>query len=408
MNVFVKPVLWFVTAGVLGVGSAGFQLSRSDSKSEQFLTAGVVEGRIEETVAALGNIQPLRFVDVGTQVTGQLRAVHFEVGQLVNKGDLVAEIDPTLFSSRVGVTRATLDNLQAQLADRQAQEKLARLQHRRNEELFLINAVSAEALEQSSAGLEQSAAQVRGLRAQIEQVRATLAGDEANLRYTRIYAPMTGTVVSVNAREGQTLVASQQAPVILRIADLATMTVWAQVSEADVPKIAIGMPVYFNTLGQPDRRWKGKVRQILPTPEVVNNVVLYNVLFDVGNPDQALKTQMSAQVYFLVASADGAVLIPSAALQSRADEESAPRERTAKAEAGADPEILALRPRSYSVQVYKGGKVEVRKVKVGVKNRSQAQVLAGLQPGEEVVIGGAANRGKGDKGKRLPFPTSLR
>ena len=404
MNVFVKPALWFVTAGVLGVGSAAFQLSRSDSKSDQFLTAGVVEGRIEETVSALGNIQPLRYVDVGTQVTGQLRAVHFDVGQLVKKGDLVAEIDPTLFASRVGVTRATLDNLQAQLADRLAQEKLARLQHRRNEELFLINAVSAEALEQSSAGLEQSAAQVRGLRAQIEQVRSTLAGDEANLRYTRIYAPMTGTVVSVNAREGQTLVASQQAPVILRIADLATMTVWAQVSEADVPKITMGMSVYFNTLGQPERRWKGKVRQILPTPEVVNNVVLYNVLFDVGNPDQALKTQMSAQVYFLVASAEGAVLIPSAALQARAEEDSAPDSRKGIQES----DILALQPRIYSVQVYKGGKVESRKVKVGVKNRSQAQILAGLQLGEEVVVGGAVARGKGDKAKRLPFPANIR
>ncbi len=126
---------------------------------------------------------------------------------------------------------------------------------------------------------------------------------------------MAGTIVTLTAREGQTLVSSQQAPVILRIADLKTMTVQTQVSEADVPKVKTGMPVYFTTLGQPNRRWQGTARQVLPTPEVVNNVVLYNVLFDVENADGALKPQMSAQTYFVIAKADNALAVPVAALK---------------------------------------------------------------------------------------------
>ena len=145
---------------------------------------------------------------------------------------------------------------------------------------------------------------------------STLRGDEANLGYTKIYAPIAGTVVSQAAKQGQTLNANQQAPIVMRIADLSTMTVQAQVSEADVPKLRVGMDVYFTTLGGDNRRFYGKLRQIPPTPTVVNNVVLYDALFDVANPNQALMTQMTAQVFFVAASAKDAVLVPLAALRA--------------------------------------------------------------------------------------------
>src|SRR5690606_26967102 len=109
--------------------------------------------------------------------------------------------------------------------------------------------------------------------------------------------------------------ANQTAPIILRIADLDTMTVWTQVSEADVPKLKIGMPAHFTTLGQPNKRWSGKLRQILPTPDVVNNVVLYNALFDVANPGQELLPQMSAQVFFILGEARNVPVVPMAALK---------------------------------------------------------------------------------------------
>lgn len=400
-----------VAAIVAGAG-IGWKYYAADNGVNRFLTAQVAQATIENHVTALGTLQPLQFVDVGTQVTGQLRKLHVDIGVRVQKGQVLAEIDPTLVEAKVGATRATIRSQTAQLAERRAQLELVRAQHVRQRTLFDANATSADALQQAAAAEKTAAAQIDSLLAQIQQTQSTLQADEANLRYTKIHAPMAGTVVSLTAREGQTLVSSQQAPVILRIADLGTMTVSTQVSEADVPKVRVGMPVYFNTLGQPERRWHGQVRQILPTPEVVNNVVLYNVLFDVDNGDGALKPQMSAQAYFVLARAENALTVPMAALQpagggrertrvASADTPSAipearaePRQRTgqgrpARAEGVArqSGEVTA-RPRNYVVRVIDAqGKIEERQVTVGVTNRIQAEVLSGLAAGETVIVG---------------------
>src|SRR5690606_9488985 len=152
----------------------------------------------------------------------------------------------------------------------------------------------------ASASVKVTTAQIEMLKAQIQQIESSLKGEEATLGYARIYAPMAGTVVSLEAREGQTLNANQQAPIILRIADLSTMTVWTQVSEADVPKLREGMEVYFSTLGSPNRRWHGTLSQVLPTPEGLNNVVLYTARIDVANSKRELMTQSSATGYCVI------------------------------------------------------------------------------------------------------------
>ncbi len=455
---FSKKAVAVLVLVLLGAAGAAWQLTRTENPADRFLTAEVVRGTVEENVTALGALQPLQFVDVGTQVTGQLKKLHVDIGLRVEKGQLLAEIDPTLLQARVDGTRATIRNLSSQAQERRAQLELARAQHARNSTLFEADATSKDSFQQSAAGEKTAAAQVVGLGAQIEQARSTLNADEANLRYTKIYAPMTGTVVSLTAREGQTLVASQQAPVILRVADLKTMTVQAQVSEADVPKIVLDMPVYFTTLGQPDRRWEGKVRQILPTPDVLNNVVLYNVLFDVDNADGALKPQMSAQVYFVLArAADDVLVVPSAALQpvggartrgksagkdgekrkARTDAEKAEsvarresdakqpepdgkRTESAKSPAQVKPSAAdakgmetakverrargerrtrdgAGRKRVFTVRVLVDDKVEEREVIVGVMNRIQAEVLSGLNEGDVVVIGSIETKKKGSQ-----------
>jgi len=224
-------------------------------------------------------------------------------------------------------------------------------------------------------------------------------------------------VVSQTAKLGQTLNANQQAPIVMRIADLATMTVQAQVSEADVPKLHVGMDVYFTTLGGDNRRFYGKLRQIPPTPTVVNNVVLYDALFDVENPDQALMTQMTAQVFFIVSSAKNAVLVPVAALRPvrregdgrRADRATGERrsgagerksgagERKAGQEqraAGADPRALFANGAARVTVVGADGKTEDRDVKVGAMNRISAEIVSGLEAGERVVVGNRAPAGK--------------
>src|SRR5512134_3003942 len=303
---------------LLGAGSyyAWQTWFSQDRDSVALVTAVATRGDLEDTVTATGTLQPKEFVDVGTQVSGQLKKLHVEVGAIVKAGQLLAEIDPSVYQSKVDADRAQLLNQRAQLADREAQLALADLQLTRQQNLARENATSADALQSAEAARQSALAQVNSIKAQMQQTESTLRGDEANLGYTKIYAPIAGTVVSQAAKLGQTLNANQQAPVVMRIADLSTMTVQAQVSEADVPKLRVGMDVYFTTLGGDNRRFHGKLRQIPPTPTVVNNVVLYDALFDVANPEQRLMTQMTAQVFFVVASAKEAVLVPLAALRA--------------------------------------------------------------------------------------------
>lgn len=361
-----------------------FFADKDDAQARDIVT--VVRGDIEEVVTATGTLQPRDYVDVGAQVSGQLDKIHIEVGSKVEADQLLAEIDPTLFMARVDASRAQLRFQQAQLRDREAQLTLAESQHRRQQNLLAEEATTLESLQNAEATLRSAHAQIDMLKAQIEQTESSLRADEANLNYARIFAPMDGTVVTISARQGQTLNANQQAPVILRIADLSTMTVQTQVSEADVSRLQVGMPAYFTTLGSRDRRWQGILDRIEPTPEVQNNVVLYNALFDVDNANRELMTQMTAQVFFVVAEAKDALLVPMAALTM---------DRTPTAEA----------PRRATVQVLDGnGGVQSREVEVGVSNRIQAQVVSGLAEGERLVLGqGAAGQATAQAGAtRIP------
>jgi macrolide-specific efflux system membrane fusion protein len=399
-------ISWLLGALVLGAAGYVWTGTGAQTPTDDYATAVVMRGDIEDTVSALGALQPREFVDVGTQVSGQLKKVTVSIGDTVKRGDLIAEIDPVVFAAKVEASKATLRSLGAQLEEKRAQHTLATRQYERNASMFKENAVSKDALEISLAARQASAAQIATLLAQQEQTSANLKVEEANLSYTRIYAPISGTVVALVARQGQTLNANQQAPVILRIADLDTMTVVAQVSEADVVRLKSDMNVYFSTLGRPERRWTGKVRQILPTPETINNVVLYNVLFDVKNADRELKMQMSAQVFFIFGQAKNALLVSVAALKpgkasgsrKATPNSTAPADDAAAAAANGKPETDALvhaatakepRKRSYMVRVLKDGRLEEREVAVGIKNRLWAQVLSGLADGEEVVLDAA-------------------
>ena len=363
-----------------------------DAPADSLITAVVQLGDLEDAITATGTLQPKEYVDVGTQVSGQLKKLLVGVGDIVKSGQLLAEIDPSVYQSRVDGDRALLLNQEAQLADRKAQLVLAGLQLTRQRGLNGENATTTEALQSAEATQQSAQAQVDVIRAQIKQTGSTLRGDEANLGYTKIYAPIAGTVVAQTAKQGQTLNANQQAPIVMRIANLTTMTVQAQVSEADVPKLKIGMDVYFTTLGGSNLRHYGKLRQIPPTPAVVNNVVLYDALFDVDNPDQELMTQMTAQVFFVASSAKHAVLVPISALSPLAPATLKPGASGARGAgqrkaSGIDPRSQYASGRASVSVVDASGKVTEREVSIGVMNRISVQILTGLEPGESVVIG---------------------
>ncbi|MGE0672419.1 MAG: efflux RND transporter periplasmic adaptor subunit [Methylibium sp.] len=311
--------LWAVIALLLivGGGYAAWRLFYGQPNlREQYQFATVQRADIQDLVTATGTVQPRDYVDVGAQVSGQLKRLHVEVGSIVKAGDLLAEIDPTVLTATVDARRAGLRNQRATLAERESQYALAQLLLTRQRNLMKDDATTTESLQQAEATAKAAKAQIDAIKASIEQTESTLRADEANLNYAKIYAPLAGTVVSVTARQGQTLNANQSAPTILRIADLSTMTVQTQVSEADVSKLRQDMTVYFTTLGSQGRRWYGTLRKVEPTPTVTNNVVLYNALFDVPNNNQALMTNMTAQVFFIAAEAKDALVVPVAAIGS--------------------------------------------------------------------------------------------
>lgn len=395
----------------------------------QFNTSTVERGDIENLVTATGTLQPRDYVDVGAQVSGQLKVLHVDVGSEVKEGDLLAEIDATVYAANVDGTRAQLASQQAQLRDRESQLKLAEITYRRQVNLHKEDATTRESLESAEASLTSVNAQIDVLKAQIKQTESNLRAQEANLNYANIYAPMSGTVVSLTSRQGQTLNANQQAPTIMTIADLSTMTVQTQVSEADISKLKTGMAVYFTTLGSQGRRWYSTLDRIQPTPEVLNNVVLYNALFDVPNDERVLMKQMTTQVFFITSQARNALTVPVAALtftaptmpprEARAEgqvagegsgetavAENADRPRTPAADGERRPRMGPnggegrnwgqRRPqgtqentrRPATVEVVKAnGAREVRPVVVGVTNRIQAEILEGLSEGEVVVTG---------------------
>ncbi|MDP9142750.1 MAG: efflux RND transporter periplasmic adaptor subunit [Pseudomonadota bacterium] len=328
------------------------------------VTVTVERGDIEKTVTAVGSLKPRDYVDVGTQVSGQLQKVLVAIGDRVSKGDLIAQIDPTRYESTVRNDRAGLDSLKAQLSQREAELVLAEQQSARNQRMLAERAISQDAAEQSTAAARVAKAAVASLKAQITAAEATLSGNLANLGYTRILAPMDGTVVSQTSLQGQTINASQSAPVIVQIANLDVMTVWAKVAEADVGRVTPGMSAYFTTLGMPGQRLVGAVRQVQPTPETLNDVVLYNVLIDVDNPDRALLPSMTVQVFFVLGEARDVPLVALNALRPLGKPGSGQYEATVKTAQGP----------------------QAREVKVGVANRTMVQVLSGLEVGDKVIV----------------------
>ncbi|MBN2816796.1 MAG: efflux RND transporter periplasmic adaptor subunit [Campylobacterales bacterium] len=352
------------TAVIIGSGVFYYWFSNTQESTQVYKTAFVERGDLENVVTATGKLEPREYVDVGAQVTGQLHKLHVDIGDYVSKGELLAEIDVTLFMAKVDQQRAQLRYQEASLQDKEAQNALAQINFDRQKNLYEHNATSLELLQSAEFSLQSSNAQIAMLKAQIEQTQSSLRADEANLEFTRIYAPMDGTVVSLSAKQGQTLNANQQAPIILQIADLNTMRVKAEVSEADVTKLRLGMDLYFKTIGK-EKRWYAKLQKVEPTPTVTNNVVLYNALFDANNSSKTLMTSMTTQVFFLLASAQNILLIPTNALIREG----------AKSRESAEVDVLL-----------EDGKLQRRTIELGVSNRVLIEVKSGLKEGERVVV----------------------
>ncbi len=343
-------------------------------------SAQATMGNVEVSVLATGLLKPSKLVAVGSQASGRITDLPVSIGQKVARGDLIATIDSTRQENDLRTSEATLAQTKAQLVEKQATLLNQNQTLDRQRALAARNTISAADLETAEAAVAVTEAQIEATKAEIEAAEVAVATAKVNLGYTRITAPMDGTVLAVVAQQGQTVNATQSAPTIVVLGDLSTMTIHAEISEADVVHAQPGQPVWFTILGDPDTQHRAVLDSIAPAPDsVVNDQMLtgdssdtsseaiyYNGLFTVPNPDGALRTYMTAQVRIVLDRAENVLTVPAAALGGKDGE--------------GMTEVGVLRD---------DGTVEIRGVKIGLNDRNTAEVREGLSEGEKVVIGGA-------------------
>ncbi|MGF6400773.1 macrolide-specific efflux system membrane fusion protein [Pseudomonas frederiksbergensis] len=352
-----------------------FYSAQSPGKPPEYLTATVERTDIENAVLAAGILQGVKQVDVGAQVSGQLKSLKVKLGDKVKKGQWLAEIDPMLAQNSLRQAQVNEENLVAKKQATAAQLKDAKATYDRYRKLQPDDAISKQEYETAESNYKVQAANLLSLDAQIKDARIQVETARVNLAYTHIVAPIDGYVVGVVTQEGQTVIAEQLAPVLLKLADLDTMTVKAQVSEADVIHIIPGQEVYFTILGESDKRYYAKLRGTEPAPQNFletqaagttkqNTAVFYNGLFDVPNPDHRLRISMTAQVRIVLDKAKDVLTIPVAALGAK-NKDGSVVVRVVDAE----------------------GKAQMRNVQTGINNNVRAEIKEGLAEGDKVIIG---------------------
>lgn len=373
--------------GLLITGLAVKWLFFSTPVASPYLTTDAVVADIEDSVLASGTIKAQKQVSVGSQASGQLKSLKVALGDKVKQGQLIAEIDSLTQQNALHSAEAALKDSRAQLVAKQATLAQSELTYKRQQTLTPLDAVSRADFETAQANLRIARAGVDQLKAQVDEAALAVDSARVNLGYTRIVAPMDGTVVAVVTKEGQTVNASQSAPTIVMLARLDTVTIKTEISEADIPRVKVGQPAYFTILGAPQRRFTSVVRAIEPAPDSITEddtsttsnstsstsssssttAIYYNGLLDVPNPDGILRISMTTQVHILLASAPHALTIPASALGPRA--------------ANGRYRIQVLNP---------DGKVAWRSIRTGINNHVMVQVLDGLKAGEKVVLGEAS------------------
>lgn len=381
---------WMIGLGVVALLLAGWGVKAlffSKPKAPPVISAPAEIGNVERTVLATGSLEPYTLVSVGAQTSGRVERLAVELGQAVKKGDLIAEIDSQTQNNSLQSAQADLANIQAQKAQAEASLAEARLNYERQKTLYQADAGARADFEAAESAYRSAEANIRALNAQIAKGQVSVNTARINLGYTRITAPIDGTVLAIVTKEGQTINANQTAPTIIKMGQLDRMTIKAEISEADVVNLKPGMEVYFTTLGQSKKRYNATLRTIAPAPETIKendsvttadatSAIYYNGEFDVENEDGALRTFMTAQVNIVLESAKNVLTIPSTAL--------------------GQPD----RDGSYMVKVVdKDQKISERKVIIGVNDGTKAEVKSGLKRGERVVtVEGALDPAKSDTG----------
>lgn len=383
-----SPALLVAVVLAAAGGAAWWWTARGTSDPlADVLVAEATTGDVVETVQATGTLRPVRIVAVGAQVSGRITAMKVKVGDEVKAGDLVATIDDLTQQNTLKSAEAALLDLRAQKRGKEASLVYAEAAFAREEATFARAASSKDALESARATVGTTRAEIDSLAAQITEAEVKVDTARVDLGYTRITAPIDGTVLLLVAQEGQTVNAAQSTPTIVVLGRIDRMTVRTEISEADAPRVAVGQKTTFSILGAPDRVFEATLERIDPAPDGIRSdsavtgasssstsssssssasstAIYYYGWFDVPNPDGLLKTYMTAEVGIVTGAAFGVVTVPKAALSP----------------AGPKGE------RSVEV-VGAGGKTTTRAVGVGRDDKTRVEIRSGLAAGERVVAG---------------------
>ncbi|CAI2496018.1 Macrolide-specific efflux protein macA precursor [Serratia ficaria] len=363
---------------IIFVAALAFFLQRSPLPA--YVTAPARLGDIENAVLATGRLDAIERVNVGAQVSGQVKSLKVKQGDRVAKGQPIADIDDLPQRNDLRTAEAALNLVKADLQAKRALLKRAESRFKRQRRMLDDEASSREDYESAEANLATARAELLSLNAKLVQAQIEVDKKKVDLSYTRVLAPMDGIVIAVVTQQGQTVNSSQSAPTIIKLARLDVMTIKAQISEADITRITAGQKAYFTIFSEPDRRYDATLRTIELAPESVmkddslagsssasgsgtsNASVYYNALLDVPNPENRLRIAMTAQVSLLLGEAKNALLVPIQAVH---------------AGEGKKQQVQVLTP---------NGQLETRTVKTGITDNVDIQILAGLKAGETVVL----------------------
>lgn len=378
MRDFFKSKKWLL--GLIGLVLVALFLAKLlffSQPAVKYLTVTAQKGDIEQSVLASGILKPQRLVAVGARATGRILHLHAMPGTMVQKGQLLAQIDPTAQQNYLKNAQAVLNNYEAKLAQQEVQLKFNQDKLNRAKTLLHSNTIMLSSYNEAEAQLEMSQAEIKALKAQIAQAQIGVQTAKLDLDYTNIKAPISGTVLARLVQEGQNINAVQSVPTIVILGDLSRMRVYAQISEADISHVKVGQEVYFTVVGNPSKIYKAKLEILEPAPESIRSdisfnasnsgvtagsAIYYNGIFTIDNSAKELLTYMSCEVHILLGSAHNVVLVPADALQN-------------------------LRGDKAQLLVKMGSDIVKRDVTIGLNNKVMVEIKSGLQPGEEVVTG---------------------
>ena len=367
-----------------------FRAKPDEAGAIKYITAEVKKGDIAQTVLASGSIQPFKSVKVGAQVSGEISALSVKIGDKVKTGDPIAEIDASTQQNTRDSAAATLASSKAALTAAQAKLREAQQNFNRQQEMVKKGAAARESLDAAQATLKAAQSSVEQAKADIRRNQLELDNAGLRLGYTNVTAPMDGVVISVAVEKGQTVNAVQDSPTLATIAQTKTMTVEAEIAEADVGDVKPGMKAYFTLLGADKTRYEGTLKSIDPAPLATSKnttttasssdtAVYYYGKMDVPNADGKLRIGMTANMVINVREAKGVLTIPMTALQTNS--------------AGAD-----------EVQVMAAdGKPQPRVVKLGINDGVNTEIVEGLKEGEQVVVSSGSGEGSIPMGPGGPF-----